>query len=268
MQGTSTDAIVAPGNIPSGVLKVNVRISTGSFTYFWTGSSWTANTNTWLQATLSPSATFWYYPQALWATNVNYTAEAYAVDKTTNTQVVYSTVSFIADFTAPISTITFPNSSPIIVALTSLSGTATDYAPGQLADVQLSYYRQDINRYWNSVTQAFDSTTELFSTCTVNTGTGNWSVTGTNVPGGSQRRGGITYDVFAKAIDLAGNGTTKPGSPAFNSSFIEFVLKAPAPVTTLHRRTPPIPILRRSQPSSQELLPTGRRSRFKFWIAD
>ena len=81
VQGTSTDAIVAPGNFPSGVMAVNVRISTGGFTYFWTGSSWTSNSSTWLQTTLSPSATFWSYPQALWNTNITYTAEIYAVDR-------------------------------------------------------------------------------------------------------------------------------------------------------------------------------------------
>ena len=49
----------------------------------------------------SPNGTSWYLPQTPWITNVNFAAEAYAIDKTTNTQVVYSTVSFIADFTAP-----------------------------------------------------------------------------------------------------------------------------------------------------------------------
>src|SRR5439155_27064680 len=88
VQGTSTDALVAPGNFPSGVLAVKVRISTNSGTAFWTGSSWTATSNTWLNATLSPNATAWYLAQSPWVTNINFTAEAYAIDKTSNTQVV------------------------------------------------------------------------------------------------------------------------------------------------------------------------------------
>ena len=63
VQGTAADALVPPGNTPSGINAVEVRISTNSFGSFWTGSSWTATSNTWLTANLSPSATFWWLPQ-------------------------------------------------------------------------------------------------------------------------------------------------------------------------------------------------------------
>src|SRR6185312_4783697 len=51
VQGTVAD------NFQAGA--VYVRISTNSFGSFWTGSSWTLTTNTWLTATLSPQATSW-----------------------------------------------------------------------------------------------------------------------------------------------------------------------------------------------------------------
>ena len=79
-------------------------------------------------------------PKRPWVTNITFAAEAYAIDNSSNTQVVYSTVTFIADFTAAASTITVPNTAVISTVLTSISGTAADTAPGQLQTVQLSYY--------------------------------------------------------------------------------------------------------------------------------
>ncbi len=242
VQGTSTDTLVAPGNFPSGVAAVKVRISTNSFTSFWNGTSWTASTNTWLNATLSPNTTAWYLPQTPWVTNVTFAAEAYAVDKATNTQVAFSTVTFIADFTPPTSTITVPSTNNLQTVLNTLSGNATDQAPGHLATVQLSYLAHG-GQYWDPSTGLFNSPGPLYSTATI---TGNaWSITGSSsVPNFPTTTGGVTYDIFAQAVDAAGNASAKPGSPTILpglSSYIEVTLKTPAPITTIISPAPGTP---------------------------
>src|SRR5262249_3759890 len=45
LQGNTTDAVVAPGNTPSGIAKVYVRISTSNYTSFWDGATWVSSTN-------------------------------------------------------------------------------------------------------------------------------------------------------------------------------------------------------------------------------
>ena len=238
-QGTVADALVPPGNFPSGVKAVKVRISTNSFTSFWTGSSWTATSNTWFNATLSPATTAWWLPQTPWVTNVTFAAEAYAIDNTTNTQVVYSTASFTADFTPPFSTITVPSQNVIGTLLTSVSGTAEDTAPGLLSKVQLSYFDKSSGKYYDPSVGTFTSDVELFSTATV---VGNtWTASGSNLPNFPTSLSGITYDVFAQAVDAANNGTVKPGSPTIppsQSTYIEFKLQTPAPVTTITQPNP------------------------------
>ena len=239
VSGTVADALVPPGNFPGGIAAVKVRISTNSFTSFWTGSSWTATTNTWFNATLSSNATAWWVLQSPWVTNVTYGAEAYAIDKAGNTQVAYSTVTFIADFTPPTSTITVPNNGTIQTVLTTLSGQASDTPPGQLQTVQLSYQAHGSN-YWNPATGHFDSSIPLYSTAAINGNT--WSISGSSsVPQFPTTVAGLTYDIFAQAVDAAGNGSAQPGSPTIppvQSSYIEIVMKTPAPVTTIV--SPPI----------------------------
>ncbi len=224
---------------------VFVRISTNNFHSFWTGSgsSWTASTNTWLTATLNtsllPNATSWVLALSPWVTNVTFSAEAYAVDQAGNSQIIYSTVTFTADFTAPISTITSPNIATLTNALTSISGNATDYAPGQLAKVQLSYYQKSggthTGQYWNPASQSFNSGVQIFSTTTL---TGNtWQASGPNIAVFETATSpGVVYDIFSQAVDAAGNAQSQPGSPTIppaTTSYIEITLITPQPVSVI-----------------------------------
>ena len=96
--------------------------------------------------------------------------------------------------------------------------------------MQLSYQRNDTGFYWNPVTQAFDSPSEVFLNATsVNPAAGTWSATGVSTPTWVTNLGGITYNVFARAVDAAGNTTAKPGSTAFNTPYIQVVIKTPPP---------------------------------------
>ena len=107
--------------------------------------------------------------------------------------------------------------------------------------MQLSYFEEGINKYWNPVTRTFtgDPGTPLYSTAAVDLVTGNWSVTAPNIPiWDTALTPGITYDIFAQAIDGAGNGTVLPGSQGFNTSYIQIALEAPAPVTTITSPNP------------------------------
>ncbi len=240
VQGTSSDTLVA-GKVPSGIAHAKVRISTGGFSSFWDGNNWVGNANTWFDATLSPNTTAWWLvlsPEP-WVSNVTFNVESYSVDNASNTQVVYSTVTFTADFTPPISTITVPALATVATALPTISGSASD-GPGQLSNVQLSYQAKsgaDNGKYWDPGTGLFNSGTEKFKNATtVNTGAGTWNVTGADLPNFPTTLGGITYDIFAQAIDAAGNPTTKPGSPTIyptQSAYMEFVLQTPPPSTTL-----------------------------------
>ena len=74
-------------------------------------------------------------------------------------------------------------------------------------------------------------------------GTGPWVATGSNLPALFPTTvGGVTYDIFAQAVDAAGNVTPQPGTPPLpgtptvpptQSSYIEIVLKTPAPVSVI-----------------------------------
>jgi hypothetical protein len=238
-------------DMPNGVVQdVNVRIKklTGvsDAGKYWSvaGSSWSvaAVSNSVLSyGTLSPSATWWQLNTAPWATNETYEMSAWAFDRAGNYQLVYATATNVkADFTNPISTITSPSHGTIIQAeLNTVSGNAEDYAPGVLDRVLLSYFKMDTARYWNFSTHAWDSVDELFYDA--NIVGNNWTATGVSTPTWIAPLSGISYKVFAKAVDQAGNEVPKPGLTGPLSPYIEFTLKPPPPVSSITTPDPSVP---------------------------
>ena len=163
-------------------------------------------------------------------------AEAYGIDKAGNAQIVYSSASFVADFIAPSSTVTWPSTTPTAVNISSVTGTVSDPAPGNVAAVKVSFFRNDGagsggQKYWDPVARTFSSATELFSTAAVTGGT--WNIPSADVPTWVTSLGGISYLIFAEGIDAAGNITAKPGSTNPGTSYVNIVMQAPAPVSTI-----------------------------------
>ena len=191
-------------NIPGISSNVYVRISTNSFGFFWTGSSWTANSNTWLPATLASSTT-WTLIQATspWS-STNFAAEAYGVDAAGNAQTAYSTVTFTADFINPSSTVTWPNQNTLTLTLSSVTAIATDNSVVSNVRFSFAHFTSSLT-YWNPTDVAFDTSTPMYVNATL--ASGSWTVTGVNMPTFPTSVSGWTYYIFAQAVDGANNTT-------------------------------------------------------------
>ncbi|MCG2725771.1 MAG: Ig-like domain repeat protein, partial [Elusimicrobia bacterium] len=239
IEGTAYDT-------PNGMVEnayVRIKQSTGpNVDHYWrvSDSSWTVENapDVWNEiptyGTLSPDATWWQLNTNPWQTGETYEMNAYVKDNADNYEAVYSTVTDIkADFTAPTSTVTYPTNGSIIdVGLTTSSGSASDTAPGVLDKVRVSYYCASdvcIGKYWNRNSGAWDSATEIFYDANIAGNT--WEATGISTPTWITTPAGINYQIFAKAVDEAGNEVVKPGSPAAESSYTEFTLKTPLPIS-------------------------------------
>ena len=112
----------------SGLNRVEVRISTGSGAFYWTGSSWTA-ASTWLTST-KDSETAWHYtvPGGMLVDDRVYRTEARAVDQAGNISATYSTATFTYDTTAPSITLSTPTARPYsgVVVSTPFAGTTSN----------------------------------------------------------------------------------------------------------------------------------------------
>ncbi|HBE87556.1 MAG TPA: hypothetical protein DDW67_00235, partial [Elusimicrobia bacterium] len=202
---------------------------------------------------LSPGGTWWQLNAAPWESGRSYEVNAYVVDKAGNQQLVFSTATGInADFTAPVSTVTYPVHGSIVQAeLSVLSGSASDIA-GVLDKVRISYYCVNGScggNYWNRSAMAWNSPTEIFYDAAILTGS-RWEATGVSTPAWISTLAGVDYRVFAKGVDQAGNEVAKPGSPAADSPYIQFTLRPPppdsaitTPTGTPHWKTSPSPTI-------------------------
>ncbi|PIU17721.1 MAG: hypothetical protein COT18_12525, partial [Elusimicrobia bacterium CG08_land_8_20_14_0_20_59_10] len=221
----------SPNGIVSDVYVVIKDTGTGKY---WSvaGSSWsdTSAANSVISSgTLSPGATWWQLGATPWQNGAFYDIYAYAQDRAGNYQVVYATAADIkADFNLPSSSITYPiNGADLWTRLNSVSGSASDAAPGQLTTVKVSYLKVGSpDYYWDSAAMAWDSTTEIFYDATIDGDT--WQAAGISTPTWVRDQdAGIIYKIFAKAVDAAGNEVVKPGSPADNSALIQIRLRPP-----------------------------------------
>ncbi|MHB0996960.1 MAG: RHS repeat domain-containing protein, partial [Elusimicrobiales bacterium] len=225
---------------------VRVKQTTGAKPgHYWrvSDSSWTVENSpqVWneipLQGTLSPDATWWQLPASPWQSGEIYEMNMNLKDKAGHYLLNYSTVTGIkADFTAPSSTVTYPAHNDILqVELPVISGSASDFAPGELDKVRVSYkcVSGGCNGFfWNRSAAAWNSGTEIFYDATLLSGN-RWEAAGASTPSWVTSGSGINYQIFAKGVDKAANEVAKPGLPGANSSFIQFTLKTPVPVSTI-----------------------------------
>jgi len=124
IKGTLNDT--APGEVQR--IKMSVRnIQTGDYwkeAHNWdTGEEW-PNSDTDNYFELSQDS--WTYSNISWSNNYDYEVKTYAVDKTTNAQVVISSFTFLYDNEAPNSKLENPSSGDRLSSLSSISGTCKD----------------------------------------------------------------------------------------------------------------------------------------------
>ena len=132
---------------------------------------------------------------------------------------------------------------PLIQLLPSISGTAADTAPGQVAQVKVAYRDLSNNNWWDPVAKTVPFTlptvgggppAAAFISTTVISGA--WNLTGASTPTWIS---GTTYEIFAQGVDAAGNQTPFPGSgsatvlPASPSSYVQFLYQEPPPQSAL-----------------------------------
>lgn len=211
ISGTSWDDVM--------VSSVTLAINRLSDNYYWTGSVWNVS-QTWLNADIWVSS--WTYSAVpAWTDSSSYTIVARVMDSSNTWSLDHSTATFIYDVSIPVASVVLPVHASS-VALTAVSGTAADAPPGELASVEVSYYRVDTARYWNSGTMAWDSVAETFYAADL--AGNNWTATGVSSPTWSGSLSGVDYRIFARATDAAGNVVTKPGSPSLGSSYVQFTI--------------------------------------------
>jgi hypothetical protein len=133
----------------SGLNRAEIRLSTGAgaATRYWTGSTWTATVETWINATMNYS-TSWYYvvdpATAILKENISYKFEARALDYAGNYSILYDTRTFLN--LRPTTVILAP-SGAAYNTLTQLNGTAGD--AGGISAVQFSIYNTDLGQCYD-----------------------------------------------------------------------------------------------------------------------
>ncbi len=102
---------------------------------------------------------------------------------------------------------------------------------GGISGVNFSYYDNAVGKWWSATSGQFNSGVEVFYPGTFAGGV--WTATGNSTPTWVLSGTGVTYQVFAQVVDLAGNVTVRPGGPAANSALIQFTLVTPTPVSAV-----------------------------------
>jgi len=238
--GVSVDSY--PGVIVTDVgndrgVKVRVQDLRYSTTYYTISSGWIDTTpeQAWNFASLSGNATFWWLsPKPTWASGAQFESNVYCRDKAGNTQTVYSTSTFTADFEFPQSTVTYPVHGSIIqTELPTISGSCSDNIV--LTSVKVSYKKLagTTTGYWDvsipgSLDSKWSNPVEVFYDANI-IGT-RWEATGVSTPVWISTLLGIDYEIYAKGIDGANNETPKPPVPN-GYQLIKFTCKTPAPVS-------------------------------------
>ncbi|RLC93245.1 MAG: hypothetical protein DRI39_06320, partial [Chloroflexi bacterium] len=183
--GTSEDSY-------SGVEQVRVLFRQNDDNRFWDGGSW-QDDETWLTCT---GTDFWGYGSSSvgWSTGRSYTVRVKAIDRAGNESTEASD-SFIYDTTRP--TVSLADITDFVDTLASVSGTASDAAPGELHKVQVRISNTRTAEYWDGT--AWQATAVWLDAA----GTAAWSydISGTCWPDSY-------YLVTARALDKAGNAST------------------------------------------------------------
>ncbi len=180
-----------------GGFGISVQISIFNGSHYWTGSAFSATSQTFVTAT---GTTSWSYalPGSDLTNGVTYTIQSKAIDQAGNVQAPLTTSTFIYDTAKPTSTISTSgdyNAARWSAAGSAIKGTATDNGGGAaITSVQISIFNG--SHYWTG--KAFSATAQTFVTAT---GTATWSYSLSS----SVLTSGVTYTIQSKATDAAGN---------------------------------------------------------------
>ncbi|MBC8402241.1 MAG: PQQ-binding-like beta-propeller repeat protein, partial [Candidatus Marinimicrobia bacterium] len=190
----------------SGIAQVEVRIQRNDVQQYWNGSEW-SNDETWLSAQGTDE---WQYTflSAILSDGISYTINVRATDGAGNVETTYANDGFIFDLSPPFSTVLidrdYYNNLNWIDA-SSISGTASDSISG-LFTVEIAIQRSSNATWWDGTTwAAFQiwSTSIDLTNWTYSFGSTNWT-------------NGVSYTVYSRATDVAGNIQVNWGEDTFN----------------------------------------------------
>jgi len=185
---------------------------------WWTGSGWDPDSEHWLNATLSQDATsFWWYDDGIWASEINYTIRAKAIDDAGNEKISTSN-TFLYDPVSPDSSVSVPVDGKFYRSLPEISGTSGDGVSGSgvtLVKVKVIDLTESTTYYWNG--ENGWTTTEAGTWFNRKSGLDPWKYylgTSTSTSDGYWTSG-HKYKIQCKAYDLAGNEETSFGEAIY-----------------------------------------------------
>ncbi|HPO95559.1 MAG TPA: hypothetical protein PLD81_06050 [Elusimicrobiales bacterium] len=185
-----------------------VRISTGTAPkYYYDGSGWTTDANTWLNGTkLGPTSYYYQIPSSILKDDTVYTIEARANDYAGNVTTIYSTYTFTYDITGPQITITYPIDNAVYSGIklsTPITGNTVNTQTSANTGVStVSISVADLDAAGGA--KCYNGTNGFDQSCpkwiNVTAPFSPWSYTA-NLPYINDHR----YQIQTKATDIAGN---------------------------------------------------------------
>ncbi|MBW2646457.1 MAG: hypothetical protein JRE23_09815, partial [Deltaproteobacteria bacterium] len=200
----------------AGIDKVYLKITRNSDGYTWKGTSFTSGVDWKLASKSLTPPTTWNYKQLSgppWVTGSSYTINVQALDKSTNWETGFSTLTFVYDTTPPDTLITAPAGSNLYEP-GNINGTAED-AVGSVTKVELrikrdgsppkfwNYKYEGETSSWTATNIWFDPETLVGDSWYFNSGAWVWE---------KDNR----YTVESRATDNLGNVETEYGSITFS----------------------------------------------------
>jgi uncharacterized Zn-binding protein involved in type VI secretion len=219
-------AITGDASAVSGrtVETVEVQIQRESDNKYWTGSAWQTD-SVWIDAeaddgTFNENQEDWHIDNADLPEDddmdngTEYTVGAKSQDDEDDWGDEV-TATFIYDSTDPNTTIDELNDA--ITTLTSITGGATDTAPGVVGGVEVQIQRESDDKYWTGSTW---QTASIWIDATAADGAfdgdeEDWKITTATSPKLPVWEAGTNYYVMARAIDKAGNVDQSPATESF-----------------------------------------------------
>ncbi|MBN1823053.1 MAG: IPT/TIG domain-containing protein, partial [Endomicrobiales bacterium] len=249
ISGTANDANTYASKVENVDVAIK-RASDGLWWGGWSSPSWGASgTPVFSSATIYEvyaSSVYWRYviSSVMWEDTTTYWVISRAEDYATNSEVGWSTNTFICDTTNPQSLVhvpidDVPGSRPIDILLLS-TGSASDFSPGEINTVRIMLYCPDQpadpppnanNKYWTRASGVVGSAGDWSLTPTwldtsYNAGTGRWEYNTSGVAWDAKESPGYKYQMWSLAQDKAGNYQTTVTTNTFWYS-------APLPVTRI-----------------------------------
>ncbi|MDI6756871.1 MAG: Ig-like domain repeat protein, partial [Endomicrobiia bacterium] len=213
LSGTAFDPGAA--GLKSYLNKVQIAIQTTLDEKFWNGTSFvdTGGAAVWLdcQPSIGPltESVDWYFTGSTptWSHGTQYKVYSRAIDNTDNASSVAEKV-FRYDNIAPTTKLIVPPGDVAATrqkTLSTISGTASDTAPGELEKVEIRTKHGGSGQYWNVIGQAFNigeaENAWFVASSTVAAPYTIWFTTQTTL----NLSDGTEYSVNARALDKAGN---------------------------------------------------------------